>query len=583
MSEEVSYTPVHCEIVHDAQGLAALGEKWDELAREAQVGLFLSHRWLTAWWRAFHGVDELWVLTLREGEKLVAAWPLHLRAPRSGPLKVNELRVLGDLGGAQRSIICAPGDLARASEAFVDALAAERGWDVLETPVVSQRVADALERAAGARGVTVDRAELLLRAYAELPSPDGWAEFVRARGPARRLANARYRPRAELPRALDELLRLMRKEWAAREAASPAADPHALEFLAEMAPQLEARGEGRVGLLTVDGEVRGADLVVVDEDKHVQLLRGIDPELGDAAALELLLGTLEVAVLEGARRFEFAPSDADAPLQTARQKTLRMRMWNTTTAGRLHRGVEAVREATGLRKGEAPRPPLALRALDNLRGRLREAAPETVTRAVARLAAYTTLHLYRGELFVRDVRDTGEVQIRLLPRDAFEALSDAERDSFAARLDLAVGYCRQKWDRGDLVVLAEVAGRPAGPAAAAGIVWCARGPVYVPDIGREVRPGVGECYIHDVYVHPDERGRQVAPAMLDFLARELRRRDVYRAWALIERSNTASTRAFEKAAYASVADVVYVRMGLASRLVVRPPDPEARAFLGVAS
>jgi L-amino acid N-acyltransferase YncA len=105
--------------------------------------------------------------------------------------------------------------------------------------------------------------------------------------------------------------------------------------------------------------------------------------------------------------------------------------------------------------------------------------------------------------------------------------------------------------------------------------------VYVPDIGREVRPGAGECYIHDVYVHPDERGRQVAPAMLDFLARELRGRDVYRAWALIERNNTASTRAFEKAAYASVADVVYARMGLASRLFVRPPDPEARAFLGL--
>ena len=70
--------------------------------------------------------------------------------------------------------------------------------------------------------------------------------------------------------------------------------------------------------------------------------------------------------------------------------------------------------------------------------------------------------------------------------------------------------------------------------------------------------------------------------MLEFLARELRRRDVYRAWALIERSNTASTRAFEKAAYASVADVIFARMGLASKLLVRPPDPEARAFLGLA-
>jgi L-amino acid N-acyltransferase YncA len=80
---------------------------------------------------------------------------------------------------------------------------------------------------------------------------------------------------------------------------------------------------------------------------------------------------------------------------------------------------------------------------------------------------------------------------------------------------------------------------------------------------------------------PDARGKAVAPAMLDFLARELRTRDVYRAWALIERSNTPSTRAFEKAAYVSVADVIFARMGVASKLLVRPPDPEARAFLGL--
>jgi len=175
----------------------------------------------------------------------------------------------------------------------------------------------------------------------------------------------------------------------------------------------------------------------------------------------------------------------------------------------------------------------------------------------------------------RVVREAGELTLSLFTRADFDRLPPAERELYIQRLDLQEAYCRQKWDRGDTVVLAMESGKPAG------ILWCARTPVYVPDIGREVRPGAGECYIHDVYVHPDERGRQVAPAMLDFLARELRSRDVYRAWALIERTNVASTRAFEKAAYASVADVVYARMGLASRLFVRPPDPEARAFLGL--
>ena len=60
-----------------------------------------------------------------------------------------------------------------------------------------------------------------------------------------------------------------------------------------------------------------------------------------------------------------------------------------------------------------------------------------------------------------------------------------------------------------------------------------------------------------------------------------RQRDVYRAWALIEPSNVASTRAFEKAAYVAVADVIHAKMAVVDKLVIRPPDPEAKRLLGI--
>jgi GNAT superfamily N-acetyltransferase len=157
-----------------------------------------------------------------------------------------------------------------------------------------------------------------------------------------------------------------------------------------------------------------------------------------------------------------------------------------------------------------------------------------------------------------------------------DGLSAADRATFIERLELDEAYCRDKWRRGDLVVVATIAGR------AAGISWCARSAVPVAEIGREVRPGPAECYIHDVFVAPDARGRNVAPAMLEDLAKRLRQRDVYRAWALIEPSNVASTRAFEKAAYAAVADVIYARMAVVDRILLRPPDPEAKRLLGLA-
>ncbi len=371
-------------------------------------------------------------------------------------------------------------------------------------------------------------------------------------------------------RGIDELLGLLRRQWAARETTNPSVDVEVVRFLDDVVPGLLRDGLARLGLCFVGVKPRAANLTVIDVAHQVELLRGADPDLPEAGA-EVAWAAVEAAVRDGARRFEFAAGEAEPPLPTATATTQRLRAWNGTTRGQLSRRVEALKDVASTVRDQAKLGPLAQKALD----RLRDATPANWSRAIQKVASYSTLHLYRGELFVRDGGGTPALELRLLTRAEVEALSDADRDELVARLDLQLTYCRQKWDRGDLVVLASVDGRPSG------IVWCARAAVYVPDIGREVRPQSGECYIHDVYVNPDTRGRQVAPAMLDFLASELRARDVYRAWALIERTNVASTRAFEKAAYASVADVLYARMGLASRLIVRPDDPEARALLGL--
>ncbi len=578
---------MRCAILHSAEAFDALAGRWDALAGACDAGLFLSHRWLRAWWRAFHGVDEMWIFTLEDDDgALVAGWPLTLRAPRSGALRVAELRVIGDLGGAttsttsNRSILCRPGMEVVACAQLVEALVGARGWDVLDVPTMRRELAEAMERAMLALGAKFDRSEVAGRAYVDLPARGEWEEFARTRRPQRSVGGSVYATaEIDVRHGLEELLRLLRKEWAAREATSPAADPQAVAFLHDMVPALHAEGLLRLGIVGVEGQgAIAADLVIKDGERAVQLLRGADPEHQAAGVSDqLTFGSIEAAVQAGARRFELA--DDDNPWHAPRSRVTRLRSWSTTTAGRLSRGVAALTGAMraidvgplAAQKGRQRSPSGAWRAFD----KLRTATPDYVQRAVARVATYSTLHLYRGELFTRNVRETGGLVLTLFDKRAFDALAPAERDRYIARLDLQEAYCRQKWDRGDTVVLATESDEPAG------ILWCARAPVYVPDIGREVRPGAGECYIHDVYVHPDERGRQVAPAMLDFLARELRARDVYRAWALIERTNVASTRAFEKAAYASVADVVYARMGLASRLIVRPPDPEARAFLGL--
>jgi hypothetical protein len=56
--------------------------------------------------------------------------------------------------------------------------------------------------------------------------------------------------------------------------------------------------------------------------------------------------------------------------------------------------------------------------------------------------------------------------------------------------------------------------------------------------------------------------------------------DAYRSWALIAADNQASLRAFQKASFTPVCDVIHAKMANVDRVVCRPPDPEAQELLG---
>jgi GNAT superfamily N-acetyltransferase len=158
----------------------------------------------------------------------------------------------------------------------------------------------------------------------------------------------------------------------------------------------------------------------------------------------------------------------------------------------------------------------------------------------------------------------------------FDALSPAGRADLDEQLLFDENLARGYWRRGDLALLARLHDRPAG------IAWSARGPVEVPELGRTLSLSKYEAYIHDVYVAGAARGRAVAPVMLEELARVLRDLDVYRSWALIGADNQPSMRAFEKASYTAVCDVIRAQLAGVTRLIVRPPDPEAKELLGLA-
>ena len=103
----------------------------------------------------------------------------------------------------------------------------------------------------------------------------------------------------------------------------------------------------------------------------------------------------------------------------------------------------------------------------------------------------------------------------------------------------------------------------------------------MPELQRTITLSKHEAFVHDAFVAVTARGRAVAPVMLEQVAQRLRDTDAYRSWAIIAPDNQASLRAFQKASYTPVCDVIHAHVGAVDKLLCRPPDPEARTLLGL--
>ena len=545
--------------IRDFAELEALAQPWRELAASGGPGgLFRGPDWLLAWWRAYHQVlhAELFVLAAREGDQLVGLAPLYTRVARRGPgFKVREIRLLGDAGPRPPALdfLFRPGYEDRVGAAWAKHLdACSDDWDVIEL--------EPLRDPSRGRGVLVSR----------LGNSDYGVRTSHAAGGALRIALGvagnevpdegdsevvtHYDDVDALRKGLSSLRRLSRLEWAHREESSPLADREAYQLLEEVTLRLGSQHHAHLTRLDdASGEAIAIALVVDDGERAVVLALAVDPQHEEHAPARILTDEARTATERGRAGLDVVPGAVEhgmPSLPTTRQRPVSLQIYSSSTAAAMARTYGAVRQRV-------------------------EAAREARGTAAAPVAGYSRMHLYRGELWTRGIAPPENLVLGTLSQDEFDALDETARGEMVKLLHLDEDYCRQKWQRGDIVVLARLQGRPAG------IAWCARGAVRVPELDRELHLSADAAYIHDVFVAAAARGRAVAPAMLEHLSGILRQRDVYRSWALIGSDNTASVRAFEKAAYTAVADVVYAHIATVDHIMVRPPDPEAKQLLGL--
>jgi GNAT superfamily N-acetyltransferase len=563
---------VEFSVVRDVAGLRELTPAWRELATGGGAGaLFRGPEWILPWWQAYREIlgAELHVMAGWADGELVCLAPLYVRTnPRALP-KVRELRMLGDAGPRPPALdfLVKPGFEDKAGAQLARAIAeVGKTWDAIDLEPLADpsRIRANFVARLGSAGFTVESAPAgggarrIALGLARAPTEDGLT------------TSAAATDAAAIRKGMSALRRLSRLEWAERDEQSPLADPEASALLEEVAIALGREGRARLATRDDDaGETIAAALVVDDGDRAVVLAMAIDPEhVGRGAAERLIAAEATAARGRGRVALDVVTGAAEyplPPLPVSRQGAVAVTIWNATRTASVSRRVETVRR--GAR---------AVRETPGVAAAQARAAWARIRSAATEVAHYQRLHLYRGQMWSRGIAAPADLTIAPLDLAGFDALTPAARAELVGHLNLDEERARATWQRGDQAWVAHLGERPAG------IAWAARGPVAVPELARSLSLTKYEAYVHDVFVAPAARGRAVAPAMLERLALDLRELDVYRSWALIGHGHQASIRAFAKASFTPVCDVIYARVGgVVERVLCRPPDPEAKHLLGL--
>lgn len=570
---------IEVSVVRDLTALRALEPEWRALAPAAPCALFRGPDWLIPWWHAYHNTlaAELHVVVGRATEAdsagtavgdLVLLAPLYRRTVKVALLDTRELRMMGDAGPRPPSLdlLARKGWEDRAGAALAKALVdVAASWDLIDLEPLadpSRTRASFVQRIAPA-GFTVESA----------PSAGGASRIALALAPADAsdatgVITTHTDDVVALRKGMSALRRLSRLEWAERDEPSPLADNEAASLLEEVT--LELGKQGRVRLARLDdaaGEAVAAALVVDDGDRAVVLAMAVDPQVPAKRAARLLHAEALAARARGMVALDVVAGAVEYPmpqLPTSKQQALAVRIWGQSAAASVGRTMTHVAKRAR-RARETP-------AVAAAQAR---AAWTKIRTAAASVAHYDRYGLYRGQLWTRGIEPPPGLEINELTEAEYDKLDESHRTELMEQLQLDEETERKFWRRGDKALLATLGVRPAG------IAWYARGPVEVPELGRTLRMGKYDAYIHSVFVAPAARGRAVAPVMLEHLAKVLRETDAYRSWALIEAHNQASIRAFQKASFTPVCDVIYAKMATVDRVVCRPPDPEAQELLGL--
>lgn len=310
---ETAAADLDLEEVTSPAALESLRTAWGALwARCPEATPFQTPEWLIPWWDRF-GSGDLWVLALRQDDRLVGLAPLYVGAPGDAPARI--VRLLGSGNTDYLDVLAEPGLEETVMEAVCTYLQAQQDrWDRCDllqlrpgSPLLSAPVPDGWTDETAA----ADTCPILTLSApdADAAIPDSFLKKLRYyRRRTARFGTLRIEQAggSTFDTAFEALLRLHGARWAERDGPGMLAAGDVQHFHRTVARGLLRRGLLRLYTMYLDEQVVASYYGFVHRDRAYYYLSGFDPAFGKLSPGNLIVyHAIQEAAREGARHFDF--------------------------------------------------------------------------------------------------------------------------------------------------------------------------------------------------------------------------------------------------------------------------------------
>ena len=320
---------MNIEVIQNAEEFACLRDEWNGLLKASTSdGVFLTHQWLSCWWRHLSEGRRLSILLARESGKLVGILPVARRRPQYARMipAIFEFLGSGVIGSDYLDLIAVQGREEEVAASFANYIHS-RGimlqFSQLRSGscVVSRLVKDLQQRQ-----WTAAQTKLNVCPYIDLNGLT-WEGYLARLGPNIRKNLNRYlrllpanfemrvacaRTVDEVDDALDVLIDLHQKRWGATGLSEAFRTAEVIAFHRDFARQAAEEGWLRLLVVWLDGQPAASLYGLSYGPTFYFYQSGFDPVFSKHSVGVATMGlAIKTAIEEGSLEYDFLHGDEE--------------------------------------------------------------------------------------------------------------------------------------------------------------------------------------------------------------------------------------------------------------------------------